>query len=163
MKIDLSRHAPPGINLEAEKALFFWGNLLSCSGALVFFRRYDHHLQFIAKTSDLTEIFPGAIMEDFVVLIDRCFVGFAIVALCMVFLTGYHYWYHWQDSRSIYLMRRLPKRWELHRRCVVLPLIAIILSACIAFILLLLLYAFYMNRTPAQCIAPGQWQKIWSV
>lgn len=66
---------------------------------------------------------PGAVMEDFAQLLDWMLLGFAVTAVCMAALAVWHYASHFQGSRSIYTMRRLPQRWELARRCLTLPLL----------------------------------------
>ena len=85
----------------------------------------------------------------------------AKTSLCLVLLAAYHYAYHRQGSKSIYLMRRLPSKLELHRRCLTLPIAGILIALLTAFLLLLIYYAVYMNVTPAECLMPGQWQKLW--
>ena len=62
---------------------------------------------------------------------------------------------------SIYLMRRLPDRWELHRRCLVFPFAGLVLCVAAAFLTVVLCYACYMIATPEICLTPGQWQKYW--
>ena len=60
-------------------------------------------------------------------------------------------------------MRRLPDPWELHRRCLTLPLLAAGLSLLCGAAFFFLYFGIYLAATPAQSLAPGQWQKIWSV
>jgi uncharacterized membrane protein YqhA len=90
-------------------------------------------------------------------------VGFLILALCMLALIVYHYAYHYQGSKSIYLMKRLPNRWEMHRRCITLPLLAALICLIAAIAFLLIYFGIYMVFTPKECLTLGQWQKIWSV
>ena len=102
-------------------------------------------------------------MPDFVEIFDRSYWGFLVVILIALATIGMHYIYHYQESKSIYTMRRLPSRWELHRRCLTLPVVAIVVYLIMAFAILLILYTAYMKITPDVCLTPGQWQKIWSV
>ena len=67
-----------------------------------------------------------------------------------------HYNYHYQGSKSIYMMKRLPKKSELWRRCLVLPVTLALTSEAAAMILRLLFFAYYMIRTPVVFLAPGQ-------
>lgn len=62
------------------------------------------------------------------------------------------YYYHRKDSMSIYLMRRLPDRWELHRRCWGRPLILTAASLLVMGAILLLYYVIYLVFTPAGCL-----------
>jgi len=50
---------------------------------------------------------------------------------------------------------------EIHRRAWVIPLIGIMVTLLIAFVVMVLYFEFYMIVTPKQCIAPGQWREIW--
>ena len=165
MKIDLSRHAPLGFRVQEEAKGFLGG----CFGATAF-----SLITFIAKFSDALDrlyykngenrtLIPGAIMPDFTEILDRSLWGFLVAIIAALALIGVHYACHYQDSKSIYTMRRLPNRWELHRRCLTLPLLAAAVYLILAFVILLIFYAVYMNLTPDVCLTPGQWQKIWSV
>ena len=165
MKIDLSRHAPPGFRVQDE-VKGFWGG---CFGAtafslITFISRFNDELdQLYHRNGSNRTLIPGAIMPDFVEIFDRSYWGFLVVIIVALALIGVHYAYHYQESKSIYTMRRLPSRWELHRRCLTLPLVAIAIYLIMAFVILLIFYTAYMKITPDVCLTPGQWQKIWSV
>lgn len=163
-KPDLTRWTPPGLNLKSEKQFFTAGMVFAVIYAVLFFGRYENALSRLYRYEfGRRVLLPGAVMPDFITLLDRYWAGFAVLAVCMLALMVYHYVYHWQGSKSIYLMRRLPNRGELHRRCLVLPLLAILLCILAAIILLLLFYGVYMAFTPNECLMPHQWQKLWSV
>ncbi len=55
-------------------------------------------------------------------------------------------------SRSIYLMRRLPNRWELLRRCLAAPLAILVSDILFALALQGVYYLVYCFRTPAVCL-----------
>ncbi len=82
-----------------------------------FWQEYNH-----ARQAFLQKAEPS--MPSFVELqataVDRSwFIG---VALGAVALGAWMYYSHYQNSQSVYLMRRLPDKWEYHRRCLTLPL-----------------------------------------
>lgn len=165
MKLDLSRFAPPGWDLRREKQIFGFGMVLAAFVGLVYFlccfcSALD---QLYGRNGAERTLRPDAVMPDFVNVLGGALLGFAILALCLAAFIPLHYAYHHQGSKSIYLMRRLPDRWERHRRCWTLPLLA--LAACLlaAFVLLLIDFAIYMLATPKVCLTPHQWQKIWRV
>lgn len=60
--------------------------------------------------------------------------GFFLVALLLVFLALGHYLYHRRGARTDYLMRRLPRPWEYHLRCLALPVLGIVLALALAAI-----------------------------
>lgn len=163
-KPDLSRLAPPGMSLKQEKRYFlgglacawlyswtFLGRYLDARGDLFFYSGIERRLR------------PDAVMPDFAGLVGGALWGFAILAVCMLFFIAFHYAYYYQGSKSVYLMRRLPSRWEIHRRSLTLPLLAVCLCALAAFLILLADFAVYMLFTPNECLTPHQWQKLWSV
>ena len=82
------------------------------------------------------------------------------VVLVLGFIV-YHYLYYRQGSKSIYLMKRLPSKHELHKRAIALPMLAILGCLVAALIVMLLYFAIYMLATPKQCLLPNQWQKLW--
>ncbi|NLB89630.1 MAG: hypothetical protein GX786_00185 [Clostridiales bacterium] len=165
-KPNMIRWAPPGLNLKPEKQFFFIGMLCAVLYSFMFFIRYGNarfDLYIYSPASNTRILIPGAVMPDFYLLLEYYWAGLAVLAICMLALIIYHYVYHWQGSKSIYLMRRLPNRFELHRRCLTLPLIGIFTCLLTAIILLLLFYGTYVAFTPKECLTPDQWQKIWSV
>ena len=164
LKLNIYRYAPLGINLSPERRFFVGGIVCSFAYSLQFLIRYGNsHSSLYTWVRNERVLLPNAVMEDFYILLGSSLLGFAIVALCSLAIIIYHYAYHWQGSKSIYLMKRLPNRLELHRRCLTLPLLAALMSLLVAAILLLAYYGIYVACTPKECFLPGQWQKLWSV
>ena len=163
MRIDLKRRVPPGADGALEAKLTGLGlGLGAVYSLIVFLVRYsDARAALFTWDGRETVLREGVVMKDFGYLLDKTFLGFVIVALCMVVLAVWHYAGHYQGSRSIYTMRRLPDRWELHRRCLTLPVLGVLGCLVCAVILLLIFYAIYQNTTPEQCLTPHQWQKLW--
>lgn len=158
----LERYAPPGIDVKQERTLFLTGLGVAGAWSLSFFHsfnRYKDHLYTHRGGQEFLR--EGAIMEDFVVVLGKSLWLFFLLALCMIAVAALHYAYHHQGSKSIYLMHRLPDRMELHRRCLTLPVLAILITLAAAFLVLVIYFAVYMCATPPQCLTPGQWQKIW--
>ena len=84
--------------------------------------------------------------------------GFLLLALCMPLLAGAHYFYHFHDGRSIYLMRRLPDRWELHRRCLFLPLAGLLAAGILSLALAAAYFFLYRWAIPEALIPPPEGQ-----
>lgn len=74
--------------------------------------------------------------------------GFLIIALGLIWLAWYHYRYHYQKSKSIYLMKRLPAKNELRKRCLALPVAGAIVAAVTALLLTAIYYISYITMTP---------------
>lgn len=163
-KIDLTRYAPPGIKLKHEKQFIITGFVL----ALVFSLQFL--INFSSATSNLyvyhgtkRAMVPGAVMPDFHIVLDNVLFMFFVYAVCVLLFIVAHYVYHYRGSKSINLMRRLPSRWELHRRCLTIPLVASLMYLLSALVMLFVYYGVYMIFTPEECLAPDQLQKLWSV
>lgn len=163
-KPDFYRYAPLGMNLTPLKQTLIWGGIASVFWSFSFVAKLTNSYNNLFRTvRDQRVLREGAIMPDFVELMRYSLIGFLVLAAAMAVICVYNYAYHRQGSKSIYLMRRLPDRLELHKRCLTLPLISILLCTVAALILLCIYYWIYMAVTPEQCLTPGQWQKIWRV
>ena len=164
MKIEFSKYVPVGISHREEVQWIGTALLLAFFYSLKFFIAYGQGYNALFYRQNSQKIFfQDAYMPDFVVLLGHSLTGFAIIALTMLGLIAYHYAFHYQGSKSIYLMKRLPSRRELWRRCLSIPLTTMLLCLLLSILLLLIYYAFYMLITPAQCLPPAQWQTLWQV
>ena len=165
MREFLLKHSPPGVDIEAERNWFIGGLVMAWLYSSGFLFRFNQ-----AK-NNLYEYYQGrrfrlihdAQVPDFTDLLGRSLYAFLVLALMMIGVILLHYASHWQGSKSIYLMRRLPNRWELHRRCILLPVLAMGICLATAGITLAIYFAAYMLTTPDGCLPPDQWQKLWSV
>ena len=95
---------------------------------------------------------PGAVMVSFASLIED---RFMLVPFFWVFM-GLEVWdcydYHKKATKSIYLMRRLPDKWDLHRRCWGRPVIYCILSLLAVAAMTILYFLAYLAFTPWECL-----------
>ena len=163
-KPDFSRYAPLGMNLTAFKNLLIWGGIASVFWSFSFITNLTDNLSKLYRTvHDKKVLRDGAIMPDFAELMEFVLIGFLVITVIMLVFIAYNYAYHRQGSKSIYLMRRLPNSWELHKRCITLPIAAVFICIIAAFIMLCIYYWIYMAVTPEECLTPGQWQKIWRI
>ena len=163
MKKDLTYYAPPGMELKQEKKIFVIGMILSSLFSfLIFGIEFSDCLEKLYwKNGAERTVIPGAMMTNFVELFGEAFIGFKVVFALMIAAAVMHYTYHFLESKSIYTMRRLPSVWELHRRCLTLPVGGMIISKGTAFLIVWICYGFYVGLTPAECVMSGQVQKIW--
>ena len=163
MKRFLERSFPPGYGCKTELTAIFItlgaGVLISLFSFLSAFFAARRTL-YIRRGAELI-LDESSVMPDFVYILgDKLLILLILAALIFVLATMIHYAYYQNGSRSIYLMRRLPNRFELHRRCLVVPLISALVFVLIAAFLLLIYYAVYMRFTPEVCLTPNQWQKL---
>ena len=148
---------PPGISFAAERRWFAAGLVLAALWSLRFVPGYLRALGALYETDRLTgerSLLEGAVMPPFAEVLGSALAGFPVLALAMVFVAVLHYQSHVRGSRSILLMRRLPDRWELHRRCLAAPLLGLLAAAAAALALWLLYFAVYRLATPQECLLP---------
>ena len=162
--IDLARHLPCGFPAKTEqKAL---GGVLGAAIGLTVplaVRISNAKGDLYTYRGSKKVLIEGMMMPDFIDLVEHAFLGFFIAMLLALAFAFYHYAFHYQGSKSIYLMRRLPNRFELHRRCWTVPVAAALIIAAAMVLTFLFYFAIYLLATPEGCLAPHQWQKIWSV
>lgn len=160
------RYILPGYDPENSEKNNFIGLLaFSVFISLVFFvGRYSNardRLYYKDYETGEKFLWDGAVMTDFADVLGWSLAGFLLTAIVCLSYIGVRYTYLNKESKSIYLMRRLPQRGELFRRCAAVPLLRAAICLVFAFVLLLLYFAIYMIATPDQCLAPDQWAKIW--
>jgi len=149
----LEAYAPLGIELAKEVMIFVSGNTLSLLYSLVYFVNYiGERNNLYEKVGEQRVLREGAKMPAFEALIEGRWIGFWMVVVILVCMGIYHYIYHYMDSKLVYLMKRLPSKWELHKRCLVLPIAGIIITIAVMLILWLLYYGVYLLFTPQQCL-----------
>lgn len=162
MRSKLAKYAPPGYDYTFDKNFYFVGLGLATSFSFSYLLRFGE-----AKSSlyiyDLEgkKLKVGAIMPDFTELFQGSLWGYWVLAFAMLLFIALRYASYYQHSKSIYLMKRLPDRLDMHRRCIIVPVIAAISCTVIAFLVLLLCFGHYLIFTPDACFTPGQWAKIW--
>lgn len=159
---DLSRYAPPGIELRQMRDYLIASTALGFLGSV---------WMYFSALSDVVRIIHGDYPSyygnydggapDFVEVLGSSLIFFPLFALGTLLFVVYHYAYHFRHSKSIYLMRRLPDRWELHRRCLTLPVSMALFLLLVGFLLLLCFYWAYCTAIPPSYIQPDQWVKIW--
>lgn len=159
----MKRFAPPGMDMDRMVNGYLTGLFLMLLFSVEYFERYQNAWRGLFYWPDEGEkvLILGAVMPDFVELLGESLRGFFLYCLVLLVVVVWNYLYYYQGSRSIYLMKRLPNRFELHKRAWVLPVAAVGITLLAALVVLVLYFEFYMIVTPKACITPGQWQSIW--
>lgn len=159
MRIPIERYAPPGVDVQKEVERTVWGLIAAAVLSLRFLLSYlDFRDNLFTTASNGSRVLKaGILMPSFRSIFSWSFLGFVIFLLAMAALAVLHAAYHYQGgSRPIYLMRRLPDRWEYWRRCLALPAAGALCALAAMAILLGIYLAVYLNCTPAQCL-----QEMW--
>ncbi|MEA4921124.1 MAG: hypothetical protein VB078_09410 [Clostridiaceae bacterium] len=155
---------PPGIDISKEIRAAAYGLSAAFIFSLGFFINLSNEYSSLFYYVDEKRVLrDGAIMRDFADFAPSSMLIFIAVAIAMIPLVAYHYIYHFQGSKSIYLMKRLPDKWELLRRCITFPVLTASAALIFAVLLILIYLAFYILVTPRSCLAPDQLSKTISV
>lgn len=154
----LSNLSPTGWNYRLE---LVWCSVGLVGAALIsfvsfaasYYNAYEN-LFIYRDPSSLAEsqIMNGAMMPSFSHLIRFSTAGFILLFAAMIILAFNHYLYHQQGSKSLYLMRRLPDRWELFRRCTGIPILVSVIGLAVMGVMTGSYYFYYIVHTPAQCL-----------
>ena len=163
-RIDWSRWAPPDRDARQEAVLFLWGLGDGTVLAWVWFlsRYWSARSELFVLKNGRRVLPAGRMIPDLPEIIGGSFLGLWAVLLCAVVTVALHYAGHYREgSRPVYLMRRLPDRWEYHRCCLTIPGTVILIALVLILVFLMLFYVIYMNCTPEACLPPDQWQKSW--
>lgn len=159
MKIfDPKRHLPVGWDWEDLRGTLYWFHGLSTLPVLAFFGRYIdaldalYHTVWISQTETRWELDPNRTIAPF----GELMAGLPRLGLwCFLALMGVqiyrHYTYHTRDAMTIYTMRRLPDKWELHRRCLTQPILSILAELLLFAVLTALCWLAYYFWTPVPC------------
>jgi len=162
LKNKLAEFFPPGADIENPCYFFLTGLLISTIySSILFFSRLAvetrelYEYAYVAGT-----LRSDAVMTDFSVLCESGDAGFAILFLTMPFFIINFYSYFYRGGRPIYVMKRIPSASELHRRCLVLPIAAMLTCAVLSAVLTVLYFAVYLIAVPNECIPPSLWQSF---
>lgn len=87
--------------------------------------------------------------------------GFVFLASACLLYIPIYYQMHYGKAHSVYVMRRLPDRFSLHRRCLALPLVLALCTIAVAGVLLMMYYVVYCCVTPPEYLIDGQFALLW--
>lgn len=159
----IKRNSPPGIRLKEEYRVFLIGNItavgISFFGFLATYLRARETL--FTYQDGRRVLIDGAVIAPFPTMVIFYFPAFFFVALLMLGFILYHYSHYRQGSMSIYLMKRLPNRWELHRRALTLPCLAVLAVLAVAAATMLICFLIYLIATPKVCLPYETLLEIW--
>lgn len=138
---------PVGYTGKNEEMVFMAGLALS----IVLSFRFFSNLQ--EEFNRIEILYGGRIphaytFPAFSELTNGIFAGFVILIVIMALFIPVYYFYHLQESKSIYLMKRLPAKNELVRRCISLPVFHITVTAITGILLYLLYLVIYLMVVP---------------
>lgn len=149
----LEKYAPLGIGVEKQVTAYIIGVIVATLHSMLFIIRYlEARGELYVKRFDGMTLIEGAIIYDFGALTATVFWTFYIVGIVSLLTPIFFYFYHYDGSKMMYLMKRLPDKRELYRRVFTLPIAGAILLAVWMVILKMLYFTIYVICTPSQCL-----------
>lgn len=97
-------------------------------------------------------LITDAVMPSFRQLFAGSLTGFYAFLAILPLWALFHYLLHFRESKSIYLMRRLPQKNELTKRCLSAPAAAAVIALITALLSALLCFIAYCLLTPAPAL-----------
>ncbi len=160
----LERYAPPGFELKAELGTILFLSVASLLVSFMFFLRFREAYNLLFEFENGVKVLlPNAQMPDFETLSKDAFSLFGALSLCILCFIWFHYRYLKFETKSVYLMLRLPNRFEYHMRCWAIPLAFLVLSYLAIALLKAVYFNYYLRMVPLSAWPPGQSMHLWSV
>ena len=152
----LKKLAPPGADLGADLRSFGLLVFLAWFLSGLFLIRYETAFGRLFETAyDHTTLRSGAVMLPAGEVLHHSMAGFTVTVIAQAANVVRNYRMFTEETKSIYLMKRLSASKELHIRCWALPLLFSAAAVLIAFLLIGIDLAYYYLRTPAECLPPS--------
>lgn len=104
-------------------------------------------------------LIPGRLVPPYPQVLGNALLGFGLVALCLILLPIGHFLWHRWGARSDYLMRRLPRRQELAKRCVTGSALLLVITALTGLVIFWLFFLWYQAATPVGHLPPDVWAR----
>jgi len=167
MRKFLYDHTPPGWEyrreLIADALLLLIVLFIAC---VVFGTRYNDSLNNIYTYSYVTRervLVPGQVMSPFAREVSGCMAFFWAFVFTQIASAVNMYMSFSAGSKSIYLMRRLPDRPELPKRCIPMPVLAVLAGFAVCLLQLLVFRTVYMMNVPESALPPQMPVRLFDV
>lgn len=149
----LENYAPPGVGVSKHVRGYIALVGVATIQSMFFFLKYGNAMdELYTYRAGKRVLMEGAIIQSFEQITEGLFLTGYLECVAVLLMSIYYYLYHYQGSKMMYLMKRLPDKWEVHRRCWTLPIAGAVLMAAWMMILKMFYYVIYILCTPSQCL-----------
>ncbi len=140
------RFMPLGSNLEKANTFFGLCIFLGFGEHLLFFGRYQMQMNAIESTMKGATIDAGLKMPYFWELEEHTYYGYLLAVILVLVMQVYWNWaYYNKETKSVYVMKRLPNRKEYPRTIWVSPVIQAVLIVLLAVAHTLIDFCLYLT------------------
>ncbi len=153
---------PPGARIKRE--LLLCGLMIGfvVGGGVTFFIQYrTNHDELYDVHAGIRVLNPSNKMPPLSSLVSGRLLYLWSLLICCILIIIFHYASFYRESRSIYWMKRIPSRAELHVRCLTVPLVTIAIGLIIAYVLFRLYVWCYFHYTPEPCVPEQTVPTFW--
>ncbi|MCM1026415.1 MAG: hypothetical protein NC432_08250 [Roseburia sp.] len=141
----LGKYYPPGYDVTVEwwGIGLLWGMGFFFSLLQFFYRLARAERRTYKYRGGELVLAGGSLAEPFASLAEGIWMFFLPLAIFTVFMIFYHYLYYFRETKSIYLMRRLPRRELIWENCIQAPACCLAAEALSVGLTYLLYYGAY--------------------
>ena len=145
MKFKLGKYMPPGHSFRVQGTTWLLGVVFSVVYSFRFLDEYQIQQRKLNPGNTMGD--PGVFMKPFWEMLGSSLNAFYVVALLMLLFVFWNLHSFYEGSKSIYLMKRIPKK-ELYRRIFTLPLATALAALGLAGIMMLIYWGVYCGMAP---------------
>lgn len=159
--MNLDKLCPPGYQGEKERDFYvLWAfGILIVVCSIVFLINFGSARAEITHVVNNKKVLSG-IIEPFGSIMVGNFVWYwCYFALCVY--KGVHNYMYFIKSNSIYVMARVSDKWEMHKRCLTLPVMGAIGGLILIAILTIVFYGIYSLSIPSRCLPDESNYQFW--
>ena len=158
------RLTPPGVSVKRQISYFaLAAGLFLFVWSLGFFFSYADQADklYYLDWYRVRHVKEGAVIKPFLFFIQGRMVGFRAYVLFCAGTAAANFRSFYAETKSIYVMKRLPRAWEHPVRCLAVPLLAVLAGFLFAVLLTALYWLFYRYATPEVCLPAGTHFVLW--
>ena len=145
----LGKFLPVGINMEKVNTLLGVLTFAGIAEHLIFYGKYLMTLKAIESSIKGVTIDSGIKMTPFWELQQHTYYGYIFAIIAVVLIQAYwNYSYYNKETKSVYVMKRLPNRREYTKSIWLGPIIEAVIIATVMIVHTLIDYCWYMLATP---------------
>lgn len=145
----LGKFLPVGINMEKVNTLLGVLTFTGIAEHLIFYGKYMMTLKAIESSIKGVTIDSGIKMTPFWELQQHTYYGYIFAIIAVVLIQAYwNYSYYNKETKSVYVMKRLPNRREYTKSIWLGPVIEAVIIAVVMIVHTLIDYCWYILATP---------------